>query len=290
MPTNKIDLRNVTLCSVDCLNPILASRALTLSEHHCRFGETLLLTDKPIDTHARLVSIPSIRSTAEYSAFILKKLAGYISTPWVLIVQWDGFVLDGAAWTDDFLEYDYIGARWPQHHDGMAVGNGGFSLRSTRLLNILATDPRFQPRPKAGEDELIGRDFRPALEREYGIRFAPESLADRFSVELSESAGPTFGFHGLFNMHRFVDSDEIRFIAQNADPATVVSGEFIGLCFRCLLSGHAAAAREIYARLREQVHPREIEAVLAHNGLSQPEAEEHVAFCESMLARAPIAG
>ncbi|WP_250490105.1 DUF5672 family protein [Caballeronia sp. INML2] len=288
MPKEKIDLRNVTLCAVDCLNPVLASRALALSEKHCLFGETILLTDKQIDTHARLVSIPSISSAAQYSAFILKELAKHISTPWVLIVQWDGFVLDGGLWTDHFLEYDYIGARWPNSPNGMAVGNGGFSLRSTRLLHILANDPRFQPDPAIAEDVLICRNFRPVLETEYAIRFAPESIADRFSIELTEPAGPTFGFHALFNMARLVDVDELRFLAQNAHPATVASGEFFALWMYCFPPEKVAVAHELYARMREVSPPRHIEQILIHNGVSRPDAAALVAFFESKRARAPI--
>jgi hypothetical protein len=288
MPKSKINLRNVTLCAVDCLNPILASRALEHSKKHCLFGETILLTDRHIDTNSRLVPISTISTREDHSAFILRELVKYVSTPWVLIVQWDGFVLDGAAWTEDFFDYDYIGASWPHHRDGMTVGNGGFSLRSTRLLRVLATDPRFEPDPAFGEDHLICRTFRPVLEAEYGIRFAPDSIADRFSFERSVPTGPTFGFHGIFNMHRLADAGEMQFIAKNAHPRTVSSRDFIGFWIRCLESGQVAAAHEIYARLRATAIPQAIEAVLASNGLTQSKAAERVAFCESMFARDSI--
>ena len=38
----------------------------------------------------------------------MHRLASYIETDFVLIVQYDGFVLHAQAWDDDFLNYDYI--------------------------------------------------------------------------------------------------------------------------------------------------------------------------------------
>src|ERR1700687_3454326 len=42
-----------------------------------------------------------------------------------------------AAWREEFLGCDYIGAQWFWHDDAMRVGNGGFSLRSRKLLLAL---------------------------------------------------------------------------------------------------------------------------------------------------------
>jgi hypothetical protein len=84
----------------------------------------------------------------------------------VLLVQWDGYVCNPDAWDPAFLDCDYIGAKWFWHNDAMRVGNGGFSLRSRRLLEALQ-DPRIAL--SVVEDETICRTFRPLLERDYGI-------------------------------------------------------------------------------------------------------------------------
>jgi hypothetical protein len=80
----------------------------------------------------------------------------------------------------------------------MNVGNGGFSLRSRRLMEIVATDPAittYHP-----EDVAICRTHRRHLERAHGIRYAPEEAARRFSIEGYKQPGRTytneFGFHG----------------------------------------------------------------------------------------------
>src|SRR5690606_10731811 len=122
-----------------------------------------------------------IKSKEEYSEFIITQLWRYVTTSHVLIIQHDGYVLDGSIWSDAFLEYDYIGAPW-LHQDGRNVGNGGFSLRSKRLMHIMASDDFIQARHP--EDEVIGRLYRGYLEGKYKIQFAPEEVAHRFSYEL----------------------------------------------------------------------------------------------------------
>jgi hypothetical protein len=114
----------------------------------------------------------------------------------VLIIQSDGYVLDGSAWNDEFLAYDYIGAPW-LYKDHRNVGNGGFSLRSRRLQNILALDNDITITHP--EDEVICRLYRLHLEDKYNIKFAPEQLAHRFSFELHPPQHKTFGFHGEFH-------------------------------------------------------------------------------------------
>jgi hypothetical protein len=174
---SRFQLRGVTLCAVDTLNPALAARALDISLSQCDFGDALLLTHAAVPTQARVEHIEPIRSLAEYSHFMLKRLGEYIATPWVLVVQWDGYVLDASKWSERFYQYDYIGARWPDSSSGNDVGNGGFSLRSAKLLKALASD-QFVIDANTPEDVLIGSTWRQALEADHGIRIAPGQLAD----------------------------------------------------------------------------------------------------------------
>jgi len=61
-----------------------------------------------------------------------------------LLVQPDGFVINPDKWDNQFFEYDYIGAPWEQvPHSYLdpwgkphRVGNGGFSFRSKKLLDV----------------------------------------------------------------------------------------------------------------------------------------------------------
>jgi len=117
-----------------------------------------------------------------------------------MVVQWDGHVLDASRWHTDFLAYDYIGASWPQFADGHDVGNGGFSLRSCRLMQ-LCRDPAFQP--SHPEDVAIARINRDWLERQ-GMRFATRALADRFAAERAGNVTASFGYHGAWLMPQAV--------------------------------------------------------------------------------------
>lgn len=112
------------------------------------------------------------------------------------------------AWTDEFLDCDYLGAPWPDRKGGHTVGNGGFSLRSRKLLAALRDD-RF-PLLTNTEDVTICGLHRPRLESEFAIKFGQVDLAQRFSFEMDARAAiqgtKTFGFHGLFNLF-LIESD-----------------------------------------------------------------------------------
>jgi hypothetical protein len=77
------------------------------------------------------------------------------------------------------------------------VGNGGFSLRSRKLLQALARDERV--RATDAEDSVICLQHRAMLEAEYGIRFADTQTARRYAFEGEAPTGREFGFHRLFN-------------------------------------------------------------------------------------------
>lgn len=190
-------LDNVTLVAIDCKEPGAAAGALIVSLTQIRPARALLLTDVSIVIPGvETVSIPRLKSKREYSAFVMKELYKCIDTEYALIIQADGYVLDGNAWDDDFLKYDYVGASWIYDSE-RTVGNGGFSLRSRKLLTLLGIDEFIDVLHP--EDQSICILYKFYLEEKYGIKFAPEELADRFAFETKTPATPTFGFHGWFH-------------------------------------------------------------------------------------------
>lgn len=197
-------LPDVTLVAVTSVALRATIDALQASMLQAQFGTVLLLTDQPppsdADPAIHWKQIDPLRSRADYSRFMLRQLAAYIETDHALCVQWDGFVINGAAWDPRFLDYDYIGAVWPQFRDGHNVGNGGFSLRSRRLLEACRSLP-FDG--SEAEDVVIGRMCRQDLE-EQGLRFAPQEAARSFSYERCKPTGSEFGFHGAFNLVRLI--------------------------------------------------------------------------------------
>ena len=146
----KLRLPNITLLGIDCVNVERLQCALDVSQKEIEFGAVKLLSSLPTD-YKRLVKIPHINSIEDYSRFCAVELKNYVETKYVLLVQYDGFVLNPKSWTNEFLKYDYIGAPWlvadwsvknfnfPVSLFGKTVvGNGGFSLRSKKFLETSA--------------------------------------------------------------------------------------------------------------------------------------------------------
>ena len=198
----RLHLPDVTLVCVDTRTPELGIAAMQQCLRQASFGDALLFTDP-----ARVVQVPpgirglplQVDSVPAYSEFMLRGLLPHIRTSHLLVVQWDGYVLDAAQWDPAYLQQDYIGAPLRHQSPERAVGNGGFSLRSRRLLQALQHPALVMRHP---EDLCICHDHRAWLEAEHGIRFAPLAMAAHFAYERLAPAGPTFGFHGLFNLHR----------------------------------------------------------------------------------------
>lgn len=169
-----------------------------------------------------------------YSWFVLYALGPLVQTEFALIVQQDGWVLDAANWQDAFYACDYLGApihlarvlqagreqwmrgfEWTEAAlpDGariLPVLNGGFSLRSQRMLRALHTyrdrvrvtiDPPDRLW-RAGEDQPLALHWmhdplnedvqltavlRPALEA-CGLRYPTLELARDFAIEYAAPA------------------------------------------------------------------------------------------------------
>jgi len=213
----RVELDDVTLCIIDCKAPDLAARSMRKSMAQCRFGAAKLLTSRTCHYEdIETVPIDDVTSIEGYSRFVMKSLSKYIGTRYALVTQWDGYVVNAGGWSDEFLGYDYIGAKWdkdvvvatgsPPTYD---VGNGGFSLRSDIFLGA-GTDPRLTSTHP--EDTHMCRTYRPLLEEAYGIQYADAAIADRFSFEIFLPESKPFGFHGCFNLACFeTDPKWMRF-------------------------------------------------------------------------------
>ena len=145
-----------------------------------------------------------------------------------MIIHSDGYAVNADAWTDSFLDYDYIGATW----DDGVVGNGGFCLRSRKLYDVLiARDIPYDTEsygninmpnihtlqndlPKIPEDVIICRLWKDIFEKEDNLKFAPYEIADRWSVENPSIISPwtgkenpwlgrSLGFHGRMGIRNY---------------------------------------------------------------------------------------
>lgn len=237
----RLHLSQVTLCAVTSVNVAATLRAMEASLSQIRFGACKLLTDvyiQPVCPELEVVRIAPLRSSAAYSDFLLSRLSDHVATTHCLVVQWDGHLLDAGRWQDAFLDYDYIGASWPQFDDGHDVGNGGFSVRSRRLME-LCRDPAFVP--VHPEDVAIGRTNRTWLEG-HGMRFAPRDLADSFAAERSGDPRQTFGYHGVWNMPRAIGVDAFWQVYRELDERGTLARDF-GSLLRDVVGGPRGISR-----------------------------------------------
>lgn len=202
----QLDLPEVTLIAATSINVEATLLAIEACQERVRFAACKLLTHQPPARTVpglEVVITPRLTTSEQYSRFMLGGLVEHVDTSHCLIVQWDGHVVDPSRWNPQFLEHDYVGASWPQFGDGHDVGNGGFSLRSRRLLEV-CREPQFTP--SHPEDVAIGRRNRPWLEAQ-GLRFASRELADTFSAERASSLETAFGFHGVWHMPQLIGAD-----------------------------------------------------------------------------------
>lgn len=195
---------------------------------HCGLMKTVLVVCEPtkpvVDFANRfpkwieIQSEPSLHSRPpgeiESMSFdCITRLHTRFSTPYVLIIQDDGFPLRSGL--EDFLgKADFIGA--PMCRDIPIVrianfflrwwpSNGGFSLRTKRFCEKVANyweknQNEKNPLPLEAEDHFMTQTLvKKYPSWRYGVKIAPASIAARFSYELVVSPKWSnvlpFGFH-----------------------------------------------------------------------------------------------
>jgi len=201
---------SVTLASVACTKVPETIEAIRKCQAQMGFNRSILFTNEDIQVEGiEVIKIDKLDYKG-YNEFVVMKLWQYIGTDFVLLVQNDSWILNASKWRDEWMRYDYIGAGWPIPDDNLTyrrpdgelirVGNGGFTLRSRRLLRApTILDLKFSDMGTGhpNEDGFLcvhyGRELTNA-----GIKFAPLSEAVLFSRELDipELVNKnTFGFH-----------------------------------------------------------------------------------------------
>ncbi len=228
-----IDLSMVTLVAVSGIDPKGAVNALQLSMKNIKYHDAVLISHNRPENLPEGITFKQCKPTElaskdpknkdDYSRFMAYNLCDYIESPYCLIVHNDAYVIHPEQWDKAFLKYDYLGAPWPKNihytNEGVnvRVGNGGFSLRSKRMLSIL--NDLHLPFTDNGtgfynEDGIMCVYYRKQLE-DAGIRFAPVELAARFSHEFDceESVPKPFGFHNFKKTSRYkIFKDAVRLI------------------------------------------------------------------------------
>lgn len=219
----KPDLKNVSCVQIEALFPDRAARVLNWCAQCCDFGEIILFSPRPptIPFVGRWVQLPKFGYVG-YSTFSTKCLHYYVNNEFALVTQHDGFIIHPENWREEFLQYDYIGAPWPEDFGGERVGNSGFSLRSRAFMQACADiniphnnemdEPearRYMPGVDEAADDIWmckNADVREAMER-FGISYAPVEVARFFSSEMEIPELP-FDDTKVFGFHDFSRRDE----------------------------------------------------------------------------------
>jgi hypothetical protein len=200
----KLQLPDVTLVAVDTVCHALTALAIKECLDKVQFGGIHIYTDDPIP-FARLGIGGTLSAVAPFTSLdavmghLWYHVPEHVETSHVLTIQWDSGIVSPALWSERFLGCDYVGAPWGWHGDAYEVGNGGFSLRSRRLMQYVAEHREKFPLGHP-EDDVLCRRYRPELERK-GFRWASSDLALRFSFERTGFSGldQHFAYHGIFN-------------------------------------------------------------------------------------------
>ena len=194
----KPDLHDVTVCTVDLANVALSARALRLSVAQCDFADAMLISSEPVQVSFRTIRIDEMKSLAAYQVSWIKELPALIHSALradraMGRLKRDRFPMAKPS----FRRSHYIGARWRSFTDGMSVGNGGFSLRSKKVAGGIARPALYRRRRGQRGSAHLPR-LAAGLESEFGIRFAPNAVAHRFSYEniVRERTDIRFSRHG----------------------------------------------------------------------------------------------
>lgn len=202
----KLQLPNVTLICAEGVNVERCIHAANISCRDIEFGAVKILSHLP-SADPRVIKIRPLADKKDYSQFILKEIVDYVDTDFMLIFQYDGFVLNASAWDEEFFNWDMIGAVW-KFRPEKRTANGGFSLRSRRMMQIISDDDAIYLQNdhiirNFAEDHVLFYIYRSYLENNYDIKIAPEELCDKFSFEGWGEKPPankyqdSFGFHGF---------------------------------------------------------------------------------------------
>ena len=194
-----LKLNDITLVAVASTKIKQTIDALNYSTQSINFAEVCLITHENINTSTKInvKKIEELKSIKDWSKFIIFDLRNFISTKYILLVHWDGFVVNPRLWRNEFLQYDFIGSPWPKFkkifpqlaerfpEDKYRVGNS-VSIRSKKFLEIpTKINLNWNIDGKISnfhEDGYVCIQKRSELEKN-GIVFAPFDLACNFGRE-----------------------------------------------------------------------------------------------------------
>jgi len=193
----KKNLKNISLVAVTCGEELESIEALNYSSRYISFYSKILFTNKTYNSDLGDINIkasPKLNNISEWGKFIVFDLYKYIESEFIILIHPDGFIVNPQSWTNEFLNYDYIGAPWKIPKDNFScrdkfgniirVGNS-VSLRSKKLLSLpdqIGLKWKNFDHGYPHEDGYLSVQHRHTLQ-ENGIKFSPLNIAAKFGRE-----------------------------------------------------------------------------------------------------------
>lgn len=216
-----MNLSTITLISITNQDKYLDTiKAIDFTCKDLEFADVKIISNIKINDKYEHIHNNAVDTLIGYNEICINSLYDIVKTDFCLIVQWDGFVINPQLWKNEFFNYDYIGAPWDHAVSKNRIGNGGFSLRSKKFLEV-SKSLKYEPhnckwlydwqanyRDVAPEDWFICyNNYEYIVEQ--GVKFPNVKLASDFAIEYPVpchrfdkndiSTYKSFGFHGNFN-------------------------------------------------------------------------------------------
>lgn len=203
-----------------------------------------------------------------YSVFVMHSLYAFIETDYCLMVQDDGWVLNGSNFKPEYYEYDYIGGAchaamvgnqlllqgtWHNKFPRVIVQNGGFSLRSKRFLeapNKLGIVHNHAQDIHLWNEDVQLSCIKRHLFAEHGIKYASEKTIRDFSLEnVIPTFHDDFDFGKLLGCHntsfKLVSDNHIlvnpEIVTSHRAPDFLSFLQFIGYTIEYVAPDHTQA-------------------------------------------------
>ena len=204
---SKLQLKNITLVGCTCRDYVETLLALEHCANLCDFNNIVYFSDlDPFDfIYGLKLNIPNltyvyVESFMTYDRVCIWFMTSYFKyqhlfSDFTLNIHHDGYIIRPNAWTNEFLEYDFVGAC--QKWEVPMVMNNGFCLYSKQFikamekLNLPATSEACHP-----SDMILLKNH-----EKMNVKIAPVTLGHQFSSEgFRWDNNGSFGFHGLYNL------------------------------------------------------------------------------------------
>jgi len=196
-----LNLPKVTLLVLHIWGKPFPIEGLEACMKHANFAEVRMLSHEPFyHPEIKWYKTPKIETMEQYSLYFIREIWKCFDTEFCMTTHADGFIINPESWTDEFLNYDYIGAPWAFYGSRFrdkksqpGIGNGGFSLRSKKICKYVSDNYYLI---NDNEDKYYSNVLDCA--KPNYIKYPPVDLALQFAQEtmLDKNIKP-FGFHNF---------------------------------------------------------------------------------------------